>query len=140
MANLLDLVDQLIGSILQGNIYTDVSTFRPKVPQSPNKPLRTQHPSSLNFPGPQHPVGTIPQTNNAGQPIHGAIGRTNDPRNLNFQGTQHPEQVIPEGVHSQIGATNDPRNLNFPGPEHPDRKSTRLNSSHSQQSRMPSSA
>ena len=42
----------------------------------------------------------------------------------------------------KIGMVRDPRNLHVKQAEDgiPDRKSTRLNSSHSQQSRMPSSA
>jgi hypothetical protein len=135
MSNLLDLVDQLIGDILQGNVFTDTNSYVGTVLQRPpgaDTHIPNADPRALNFPGPVHPEGVIPDiskpgpTPTAGQEIHSVLGTTNDPRALNFPGPEHPGGVIPElskpgptptagqEVHSVLGTTNDPRLLNFP--------------------------
>lgn len=87
MANLLSLVDRLIGSILQGNVFTDIDTFRPSVPARPtgadngipNTDLRllrfagpNSHPhAGLTGPGDESNAGTHVIPNN---PSHDNVG------------------------------------------------------------------
>lgn len=110
MANLLDLVDSLIGDVLQGNIYSDVSSYRATLPAQPHSipagafaSNPNADPRRLNFPGVQHPPGTIPEirepgpTPLAGTPVHSQIGSTTDKRPLDLTpgvGFTHPHDAI----------------------------------------------
>ncbi len=75
MANLLDLVDSLLGSVLQGNIYSDNNTFR------------------KNVLTPQTPEGAFGHIPNA------------DPRNLSLipgKGFVHPHEAITQTAATRI--------------------------------------
>jgi hypothetical protein len=72
MANLLELVDQLIGDVLQGNIYTNVNTYKDHVQKAVPKPYILSDPTSaLNFKGPDplHPHSSL-QGNNPKQHVY----------------------------------------------------------------------
>lgn len=131
MAHLLDLVDQLIGDVLRGNVFTDLDPFVNSVVGSTREFARPEtpvpgvggpphvspfEPSNLSKPPLQspNPVSIPPSARDALARPPGADNHNPnaDPRLLNFpQGTPHPHadsKVIPANqVHGPPGKAPD---------------------------------
>lgn len=100
MADLLTLVDQLIGSILQGNIYSDTSQYREKLPAQPQQ-----------IPGGAY--GGIPNADPRRLVLNAPVGfaHAHDPLASQAPAGRRNAQgvpVIPGVMHDTVGIYTDP--------------------------------
>lgn len=140
MSKLLDLVDKLIGNVLQGNLYTNnnnyisfikTPTIPPIILNGPPINAADTRPLNISGPEPEHPhnplVGQNPKTHIFTEPVHNvASDFAARPNPLNIQASnphphtglvgQNPQQhAIPDDVVRGLhDTTNDFLNSSIP--------------------------
>jgi hypothetical protein len=136
-SRILELVDTLIGSILQNNLYTDLDTYlnRIKVPRTPyslpQSNVNDTRPLQFPGPSPDHPhepkLGLNAKLHVFPPPIHDTRPNfLNKPTPLKINGTESESDLINGSVlpgplpnQPDFAARPDPLNFTGPNPLHP---------------------